>query len=295
MKKILLLAIVAVMLVSCGGQKSPLSGGHGIGIDSVTLAQADSFSSYEPQRSEYSFRTELRTSTDGERVRWDSIIVYLTDGRGLTQTFRCEAQQLDTMYWHRNSFGAIREEDWNFDGIPDLQVCTGPKNMFGNYVYDVWLWNEKAHLFEAFDGSDEIFSPQIDYKNKWIVSTWHLDSDVEIVRYEWKEGKLVETIRESMPYDEMVRGDVLTYADVAGTYDDEGQESRFVLNDDGTAYWSVVGSINYTEYTYRISDSTICLKAKGVDSEEECYDYDDETGTLENEQGTVYHRQITED
>ena len=28
------------------------------------------------------------------------------------------------------------------------------------------------------------------------------------------------------------------------------------------------------EYTYRIEGNTICMKAKGVDSEEECYEYD---------------------
>jgi len=294
MKKILLFAMVVMILGACGGQKSPQSGGHGISTDSASVAQADSFSTYEPQRSEYSFRTELRTATEGERVRWDSVIVYLTDGRGITQTFRCEAQQLDTMYWHKEGFGDIREDDWNFDGIPDLQVCTGPKNMFGNHVYAVWLWNEKAHLFEAMDGSDEIFSPKVDYENKWIVSTWHLESDVEIVRYEWKDGKLVETIRESMPYDEMVRGDELTYADIAGVYDSEGQESRFTLNDDGTATWVMIGSLNFTEYTYRIDGTTICLKATGVDSEEECYDYDTDSLMLVNEQGAVYRRQYEE-
>jgi hypothetical protein len=56
----------------------------------------------------------------------------------------------------------------------------------------------------------------------------------------------------------------------------------------------MVGSLNYTEYTYRIEGNTICMKAKGVDSEEECYEYDSDTHTLKNEQGAVYYRQVAE-
>ena len=90
----------------------------------------------------------------------------------------------------------------------------------------------------------------------------------------------------------------LTYDNMAGIYDslDENMNSvsRICLNSDGTASWCMVGSLNYTEYTYRIEGTTICMKAKGVDSEEECYEYDADTRTLKNEQGAVYYRQITD-
>ena len=86
----------------------------------------------------------------------------------------------------------------------------------------------------------------------------------------------------------------LTFANMAGIYDDEKQESRFCLNEDGTATWGMIGSLNYTEYTYTINGKTICLKPKGVESEDDCYDYDEDTRTLKNEQGTVYYRQIVE-
>ena len=88
------------------------------------------------------------------------------------------------------------EDDWNFDGIPDLQVCTGPMNGFGNYTYDVWLWNDKAHKFEKLKHGCEIYSPSIDSDNQCIVSVWRLDDEVEIIRYKWKDGKLVESERE---------------------------------------------------------------------------------------------------
>ena len=82
--------------------------------------------------------------------------------------------------------------------------------------------------------------------------------------------------------------------DMAGIYDDEKQESRFCLNEDGTATWGMIGSLNYTEYTYTINGNTICLKPKGVESEDDCYDYDENTRTLKNEQGAVYYRQIVD-
>ena len=87
---------------------------------------------------------------------------------------------------------------------------------------------------------------------------------------------------------------VLTFANMAGIYDDEEQESRFCLNEDGTATWGMIGSLNYTEYTYTINGNTICLKPKGVESEDDCYDYDENTRTLKNEQGEVYYRQVVD-
>ena len=204
MKKILIFTMAAMMLAACGGQNPPKDGGHGVGIDSATIAQNNSENtSYVPQRSDYSFRSDVRTINEDDEVRWDSIIVYLTDAKGHTQELYSQAQPLDTINWNKGSIGAIEEEDWNFDGIPDLQVCTGPMNGFGNYTYDVWLWNDKTHQFEKFDYDCEIYSPEIDSDKKCIVSVWRLDDDVEIVRYTWKDGKLVESEREQMSYEDL--------------------------------------------------------------------------------------------
>ena len=173
MKKSLLLMVVAMMMAACGGQNLP-------------------------QRSDYSFRSDVRTVTEDGEVRWDTIVVYLTDAKGHTQELYSQALPLDTLNWNKGSIGEISEDDWNFDGIPDLQVCTGPMNGFGNYTYDVWLWNDKAHKFEALKYDGEIYSPTVDSGNKCIVSVWRLDDDVEIIRYKWKDGKLVESEREQL-------------------------------------------------------------------------------------------------
>ena len=109
-----------------------------------------------------------------------------------------------------------------------------------------------------------------------------------------EESNLMEGMRSYLdePLEEETK--VLTFANMAGIYDDEKQESRFCLNEDGTATWGMIGSLNYTEYTYTINGNTICLKPKGVESEDECYDYDEDTRTLKNEQGAVYYRQVVD-
>ncbi len=197
--KSLLFMVVATIVAACGGQKSPQDGGHGIGIDSATVAQIDAEDTdYVPQRSDYSFRSEVRVVNEDDEVRWDTIVVYLTDAKGHTQELYSQALPLDTLNWNKGSIGEILEDDWNFDGIPDLQVCTGPMNGFGNYTYDVWLWNDKAHKFEELKYDGEIYSPSIDSENKCIISVWRLDDEVEIIRYKWKDGKLAESEREQM-------------------------------------------------------------------------------------------------
>ena len=113
--------MAAMTLAACGGQKSPQDGGHGIGIDNTTAVQNNSESaSYVPQRSDYSFSSDVRTIKEDDEVRWDSIIVYLTDAKGHTQQLYSQALPLDTVNWSKGSIGSIEEEDWNFDGIPDL-------------------------------------------------------------------------------------------------------------------------------------------------------------------------------
>ena len=52
-------------------------------------------------------------------------------------------------------------------------------------------------------GISGIFDPYVDTDNKCIVSTWRLDDEVEIVRYKWQDGKLVESDHEQMSYSDL--------------------------------------------------------------------------------------------
>ena len=193
-----LLALLAVS--SCGSKtRKAIDSADSMSTDSVIVPGE----SYIPHRADYTFRSEVRTVNEDDVVRWDTIVVYLTDARGQTINLYTQALPLDTVSWNKGSIGEITEDDWNFDGIPDLQVCTGPMNGFGNYTYDVWLWDDQTHQFTPLDDISGIFDPYVDTDNKCIVSTWRLDDEVEIVRYKWKDGKLVESDREEMSYSEL--------------------------------------------------------------------------------------------
>lgn len=200
MKKLLFGALTALVIVACGSKTTKVENS----ADSVaTSADATPDENYVPQRSDYTFRTEVRTINDDGDVRWDTIVVYLTDAKGHTQQLYSQAQPLDTTVWSKSIIGQIVEDDWNFDGIPDLQVSMGPMNGSGNVTYDVWLWDDNAHSFVYLKTPAEIFDPYIDTENKTIVSTWRLDDEVEIIRYKWKNGKLVEAEREKLSSDEL--------------------------------------------------------------------------------------------
>ena len=200
MKKLLLWALTALVIVACGSKTTKVENS----ADSVaTTADVVLDENYIPKRSDYTFRTEVRTINDDGDVRWDTIVVYLTDAKGHTQQLYSQAQPLDTTVWSKSIIGQIVEDDWNFDGIPDLQVSMGPMNGSGNVTYDVWLWDDNAHSFVYLKTPAEIFDPYIDTENKTIVSTWRLDDEVEIIRYKWKNGKLVEAEREKLSSDEL--------------------------------------------------------------------------------------------
>ena len=200
MKKLFFGALTAFVLVACGSKTAKAESSADSALATSTIAPDEN---YVPQRSDYTFRTEVRAINDDGEVRWDTIVVYLTDAKGYTQRFYSQAQPLDTTMWDKRTIGQIVEDDWNFDGMPDLQVSMGPMNGSGNVTYDVWLWDDNTHKFVYLKTPNEIFDPYVDAENKTIVSTWSLDDEIEIIRYKWKDGKLVESEREKLSRDEL--------------------------------------------------------------------------------------------
>lgn len=192
--------LALLTMTACGSKTGKtIDSADSLATDSAVVSD----DGFVPSRSDYVFRSEVRTVTEDDEVRWDTIVVHLTDARGLTTKLYSQALPLDTVSWSKGSIGEITEYDWNFDGIPDLQVCTGPMNGFGNCTYDVWLWDDQKHRFMPLSDVSGIFDPYVDTDNKCIVSTWRLDDEVVIVRYKWKDGKLVESDREEMSYREL--------------------------------------------------------------------------------------------
>ena len=217
----------------------------------------------------------------------------------IDQCFACHA-------W-RDTVAAVEKKDANLPGIG-----------FFNDDYWTMMQDSNPSDLEARDIKFEELDVEkgialVDYTLYSSVQTVHQklrfcreDGDWrvhDIIRfYTDADGKEVQSsLMESMQNylaEPQEDASELTYANMDGIYDslDENMNSvsRISLNADGTATWCMVGSLNYTEYTYRIEGNTICMKAKGVDSEEECYEYDPDTRTLKNEQGSVYYRQVAE-
>ena len=161
---------------------------------------------YVPERSDYTFRTEVHMvcdENDEQDCIADSIYVHITDGAGRTEVRTVWAEPLDTINWQ--GFGNILEEDINFDGYPDLLVCNGPVNMFGNFTYTAFLWDQPSHCFlkGEVEGFDEINDPEIYPAEKRIAGIWRLDNDLDISTYEWCDGKLVLVNSEHLKYSDL--------------------------------------------------------------------------------------------
>ncbi|SFP15488.1 hypothetical protein SAMN04487852_1216 [Prevotella sp. tf2-5] len=62
-----------------------------------------------------------------------------------------------------------------------------------------------------------------------------------------------------------------------------------------TADSTVVDSVQVeSQQEKKVEKEVPDMTPKGVDSEDDCYDYDADTRSMKNEQGTIYYRQIEE-
>lgn len=93
--------------------------------------------------------------------------------------------------------GPILEEDINFDGIPDVQICLGPQNHWGNNIYEGFIWDKQEGHFVWVENYHEIFSPEIHYDSMYILGTDYFFfegvSSTDYTKYEWVDGKLTAT------------------------------------------------------------------------------------------------------
>ena len=84
-------------------------------------------------------------------------------------------------------------------------------------------------------------------------------------------------------------------ADIVGYYDsfnqEGGNEERVSILENGTATWNMIGSLHFSEYTYKIKGNRIYMTLTVDNSEAGYYDYDPEKKTLTSEGGTVYFLQ----
>ena len=276
MKKVLFsIAVVAVVvtMVSCGGKKSRAESTDAAVVDStVILAQKEMTGLIK----------ELYAAAAKNEADID-------------QLYACHV-------W-RETVAAVEEKDshvaeigfFNDDYWTQMQD-SNPDDLEARDIKFEQLDVEKGRAMVSFLLHSSVQDVRQKFEFCHEDGNWRVHN---IIRYfkdadgKEEESNLMEGMRSYLdePLEEVQE---LTFANMAGIYDDEKQESRFCLNEDGTATWVMIGSLNYTEYTYTINGKTICLKPKGVESEDDCYDYDENTRTLKNEQGDVYYRQIIE-
>ncbi len=91
--------------------------------------------------------------------------------------------------------GNIEEEDYNFDGIPDLQVSIGYLNNHSGYnaMYYWYVWNPKSHAFVAVD--ELLVNPEPVAKDKTVVTYTIFDGIINYTTYVW-EGYQLKKIKE---------------------------------------------------------------------------------------------------
>lgn len=153
----------------------------------------------QPDRADFTFATKV--IADDESTA-EKIILTIKD----TVSDTCiesevEPVPLDTTFW--TGFGNIREDDINFDGYPDLMVCCGPFNSYGNFTYAAWLWDQEKRDFVPVKGFDELFDPEFNKENKTISSSFRMDDHEDDAVYKWNGQELEMVSSETIVYSEL--------------------------------------------------------------------------------------------
>ena len=76
----------------------------------------------------------MRTVNEDGEVRWDTIVVYLTDAKGHTQELYSQALPLDTLQWNKASIGEILESQNVNKCLPAIWRTTEGKADKDRYV-----------------------------------------------------------------------------------------------------------------------------------------------------------------
>ena len=91
--------------------------------------------------------------------------------------------------------GRIEEEDINFDGIPDLQICLGTWDGYWNMTYAGFVWDKERGVFVSVPNYSDIFNPSI-YSDEivglyreWMDGAQYRTGE----RYKWVDGELIKT------------------------------------------------------------------------------------------------------
>lgn len=150
------------------------------------------------ERADYTFYTKVVADEEGTAQK---IIVTMKNNEfDMSVENEIEAVPLDTNNW--TGFGNIREDDINFDGYPDLMVCCGPFNSYGNFTYAAWLWDQDFHDFVPVKGFEELFDPLFNKEDKTISSSFRMDDHEDNAVYKWNGQELEMVSSDTFVYNE---------------------------------------------------------------------------------------------
>lgn len=136
-----------------------------------------------------------------EGIQWGEFLS-INEGNSFALPYRTADGTEDTLfgdleYCSFRDLGEIDEEDFNFDGIPDVQIWLGPQNWWGNILYEGFVWNKEKGCFDWVEKYHEIFSPEIHHDSLYILGMDYFFfegvSSTDYTKYEWIDGKLTET------------------------------------------------------------------------------------------------------
>ena len=151
------------------------------------------------ERADYTFYTKVVADEEGTAQK---IIVTMKNNEfDMSLESEVEAVPLDTTFW--TGFGNVREDDINFDGYPDLMVCCGPFNSYGNFTYAAWLWDQDLHDFVPVKGFEELFDPEFNQDAKTISSSFRMDDHEDDAVYRWNGQELEMVSSETIVYSEL--------------------------------------------------------------------------------------------
>ena len=202
MKKYFLMAI-ALLAMACNNNQPSTSNEDADTQDSIATKAAPSAEETPSARASYTFQTSFQKDEEGQV---NAVVLTCQSGEK-TQRFVCE------LLWSKDEdlMGGmeVEEQDFNFDGFPDVLVCLGdfgvnPSN-FPMLSYAGFVWNNETQSFDRVAELEDIVNVEIDADNKTIVSNYStVVGDTYHEVYAWKNGKLdqIESTSDSYPSEE---------------------------------------------------------------------------------------------
>ena len=194
---------IALLTMACNNNQTSASNEVDDTQDSSATQVATPAEKAPSARASYTFHTSFQKDEEGQV---DAVVLTCQSGEK-TQNFVCE------LLWSKDEdlMGGVEveEQDFNFDGIPDVLVCLGDFGVnpshFPMLSYAGFVWNNETQSFDRVTELEDIVNVEIDTDNQTIVSNYStVVGDTYHEVYAWKSGKLeqIESASDSYLSDE---------------------------------------------------------------------------------------------